>query len=1522
MRLLKKLSSVIFLFCICFAWVSVSPFYLPVNSLPCSGAGDEAIFWKFSGGVLGSPLSSDPQNWTFTPGGDQFIAFGTKAGLAVIDLQGRLNWSYATTGPVLCAILVNDLDGDSLKDVVLVIDDQNHPNIIGISSHSCQELWFFTPTVQAVDYVTFEMDDVATRSWDVICVGDIDADGFDDLCVTSWYQMFLLSGKTGVAIWSSIQFFGNDIWKLVVVPNYDLAGGALIVGGSEDGNVLAMDLKTRVEKWAFQIDPSIIYYRDGTQVKSISVPNSIDDLYVVPDVDSDGIADLLISSEDGYVRVFSGDSGSVLVSQQLFQTDLNPSSDPLVERPDTSPFTVANRIYKRFGFRIEVAPDVNNDGYAEFFLTARNLYSYQDICNDIYLISVSHVLTVINSSHLSQIPDQMLYSVACIRNASGIPIYYALTTPGIYSTGTLYKATNLSSLGISACWSESSSGSISEGDLALLGYLLPLGDLTGDGVNELFITTQRGTFGIFDTSLSQMIWSRTIHSRATAAISVNDLNGDGISDLLFKHLGQSQIAWDPFVQKDVIIDLVAVDASNGSVLWRYVMPNFAVYDGLQDVDCVGDVTGDSIPDFAAWIAPAKIPLDISNYIDRLGGSDVLPLTDSTKSYYRSMMANYSRLLLIDGSSGALLWNPPLSSMIYRFARSSNYTGSYENPTSQTSGTYKIANRAPRNPPPGWFNSASTYLYTLTWNRPWNITDLYTPDILEVASGSITGGSVESLGKTTENLTIATAVDGSQWSAIFNLSIPTNLSETHAMGTSEFPLSERERLSAIKFQTFVSLNNTSVAATLSYSLYNFSAGEWVLCNWTDSNKIWDGRFPDLHGDYNRSGAEGGYRSSYSSFSFLQNALRSDVIYVVARGTADSDSAIEFDYENASTLSPFVDSTGAFKLRVNVTDTQPLNVTFNTFGLVPFAWGIAPPHFDAAYIYDTLEDGGYSSFHDDYLLDLDILSFEVINGTGDSHLDVVVVVGPEFLEYYPTTIGSRLVLFDLYNRIIYNRWGTNRSIFPTDFVWLLPLNTSLNAFILSGRFKNSTGSYGTAHVYMKDPRWEHNISQFGNYSLNYSSMEFNWVYSKNTFRYSRSGLGKVVLNNEGEIGLIAGGYGPDTELENISILELESLALIRNIPVSGLFSRCSDSGIDFSLLDIGYILALGCNDFNQDGWLDHIGLYRPESGSGLTNNTFVVYSGNPLDLDNGGVLSTCTVHTSLIGYEPSDIISSIPFGLPGDLDGDGLLDLCVGIDSKQAICQGANISYNDLGVDGETSKILYDWELEPSKCSTNFAAIDFVQSMIATRDFTADGKNEFLINHNQFLERGGTQLLEPYHISELLDVHQKRLLFRFTTESTQYFDVSDINADSVDDFCILMNNAILCVNARFGVNFTNIESGQQMLTAKFSVEWSSSILGAKFELLVDGISHGYTNSYSMFLSLGEGLHNLQVLMYDASGIVMAMDSIDVQVPTEYNLAIGTGVVIGGLICIYAYLQYRHKKAWSSAKKILARRKKKNA
>ncbi len=1517
MQRVKSRLTLLFIFCVFSSLILVDSSSFEVFSPRCSGTGDEAIFWKYSGGVLGSPWSVGPKIWTFVPGGAENIALCTEKGLAVVDLYGHLNWSYSTTGPVLRALLVDDLDGDFNKDVVLIVDDQDHPNVIAISSHSYQELWFFTPSIQAIDSATFEKESLTTRSWDLICVGDVNADGIVDFCISSWYQIILLSGGDGKVLWSSALVFSNDVWELAFISNYDGNGNSLIIGGSEAGEIISIDLTTKVKHWSFQVDPFLTYYKENGQTKSIKVPNSIDDMQVISDRDNDGVADLLITSDDGIIRLFSGRSGNVLSYRRLFEVELNPLDDPLAQIPDSSPFTVSDRVFGRYGLRIEMVTDINGDGIDEYFLTARNLYSYQEICNEIYLISVSiSAIEIIDSFHYNNIPSLLSYSLSCVLNETGDPIFYALSSSGIYGTATLYNTTSLAQIGDATIWSDSMSGTVSEDELASIGFLLVLNDTTGDSLNELFVATQKGTFGIFNPVTGHMKWSRTIRTRTTDALPISDLNGNGFPDIIFKHIGRSQIAWDPSIEKDVIIDFAVLDTENGSIIWRYKMPDFAIYDGLQDVKCVGDVTGDSIADFVAWIVPARVPALISVYFDNLGGFDELSLSESTKTYYRSRMANYSRLLLIDGRTGTTLWNPPINSMLYRFARSTSYSGFYENPTSQTPGTYKIANRPPRPPPAGWFSSVSTYLYTMTWARFWNITDLYSPETLEISRGSVIEGSVNSLGTTGENLTISAALDGSQWSAVFNVSIPTNTSAEKVLGAGEFPLSEQERLTALKFQTRVSLDATPISASLTYSLLNFTSGEWVLCNWTEGNKIWDGRYADLHGDYNSSGAENGFRSSYSNFAFSRNTLVPDIMYVVARGTADADAAVEFDYENVSTLSAFMNSSGTIKIQINVTDTQAFQASFNTFGIVPFAWGVAPPHFDSMYMYDLLENAGVSSVQDDYLLELDIQALDIINGTGDSYLDVVAITGPEFMEYYPTTIGSRLILFDLCNRVIYNRWGTNRSIFPTDFVRLLPLNDSLNSFLLSGRFKNSTGSYGTAHVYMKDPHWDHSISQFGNYSLIYATMDFNWIYSNYSFRYSRSGLGKVILNSAGDLGLIAGGYKPGPELENLTILDLNTLSPLYDISTRGLYGWSTDAGSNFALPGIGYVLQLGDYDFNNDGWYDHVGLYRPISGFDSTSNNFVIYSGNPVDKGVNRIIANSTLSTSLVGYNPSDFELTFPFAVPGDMNNDGILDFCVGIDAKQAVCTGAKISNFYIG-----TSTISDWVLEPIKCSTGFEAYDLVDSFTPTEDFTCDGHLEFLLNRNQFLARGGEQAVKPTYVSEILDLFERRIVFRFTLPSREFFSMPDINGDSINDFSILTENSLICINSRFGANFTNIVQDQLMPTASFTVEWSASVEDTRFELRVDGISYVYTYNDTLDVSLGPGNHDIQLLMYDESNIVIAMDSVNVTVPPEYTLAIWVGVVLVAIICIYVFWQRRYNKAWNSAQKIIGQRRKSN-
>ena len=77
------------------------------------------------------------------------------------------------------------------------------------------------------------------------------------------------------------------------------------------------------------------------------------------------------------------------------------------------------------------------------------------------------------------------------------------------------------------------------------------------------------------------------------------------------------------------------------------------------------------------------------------------------------------------------------------------------------------------------------------------------------------------------------------------------------------------------------------------------------------------------------------------------------------------------------------------------------------------------------------------------------------------------------------STRISLFDIKNKEVSTKWSLNMTQIPYQNVRVLPLNNSLNNWILSGIFQFGN-DYNCSHRFISDPYWESQVAHFENYS----------------------------------------------------------------------------------------------------------------------------------------------------------------------------------------------------------------------------------------------------------------------------------------------------------------------------------------------------------------------------------------------------------------------------------------------------------
>ena len=268
-------------------------YYLP-EDLEEGDKDIDSLLWRFSRGMPGTGATMQPQKVTFASGGEQYIIVGTDGGIATLTLDGVIGMSYMTFGEVITFDLIEDLNGDGQKDIVLVVYDRDHANVIAISSNDGTEIWKHDPRISGYDSETFATRVFITYTWDVEVVDDIDDDDKEDVIISSWNRIIALEGDDGDEIWVNDDACTNDVWNIEYADDK-------IIAGSEAGELVALDVEDGELEWESEIEPTTtIPLRSMAVVVQREIPSSINDIIIDDDT-------IIVSADNGYIYLVDVD---------------------------------------------------------------------------------------------------------------------------------------------------------------------------------------------------------------------------------------------------------------------------------------------------------------------------------------------------------------------------------------------------------------------------------------------------------------------------------------------------------------------------------------------------------------------------------------------------------------------------------------------------------------------------------------------------------------------------------------------------------------------------------------------------------------------------------------------------------------------------------------------------------------------------------------------------------------------------------------------------------------------------------------------------------------------------------------------------------------------------------------------------------------------------------------------------------------------------------------------------------------
>jgi len=1435
----------------------------------------DSLLWKYGAEFPGNGPTTDPILVNFSQDSSERIVLGTDEGIVVMSKYGEIVMSYRTDFPVIAFDIIEDIDGDSLKDIVLITYTTKKENVLAISSNQTALLWEYKNSIEDL-IITFEIHPLYYKEeiknvWDLVLVKDINHDGISEIAISSQSSLILLDGATGEEIWEKKDICSNNIWKIVYSDDQ-------IIAGSGNGKLIGINLEGKLQ-WIFQVPWSIANYTENSVIYQKEVPNAIDDILIVEDCDDDGISDIISTSDDGFCRLHSGATGIVIKKLKVYYMATLFSYFYDV---DDSPYHENKRIFQHYGVKIYPFSGLNNSDFVSFVLIANGLENYKasekrayisflsfNEANDLKLCSILNI----SYHYYLDLSNPFLRSYS---NRSYI--YFAdsnsLIRYNLTNNGSTYESILSEDLGISLL------------SMYTHNRIIPMTLTDFNSSNLLLILDNEKSNHLVDLEKRERIWQKYRDFSFQTKI-IKDYNKDGTEELV---IIKRQTFYNEWLRKEenLISSLSVLDSSDGSILWSYSFASSPTYGGFQDIKSIGDLNDDGFDEYVGWIIPSTITSDVRDFFQEFG----IPYSAASETIRRTGLYNFTKIQLINGYDGSLILEKRLPNSIYDFMRWFDYEGTYKNPYNITNKYHNFYLRTNEKVDPSWMNNFDDF----RWEGYWDPATLLHPNDLSVAIGK-SRGNITNLNQYAKDISVSSENDFGVWNVLLNLSIPVDLDSQKRLGLLEYPLSQLERIAAMKMQTELSVNDTSFLESyrFSYELFNELNRKWVTCSWNESNRFWNDKYSDLHGDYRNT-----YRNSFNHFNFDTNSRRDDM-YVITRGVADDtfgvDNGIDFDFKNETTLSSFIDSKNELKIRINITNSQaPFNVTFQSFGAKVFYWGLFGTKFESNYIRefsDLYSSNSYLTSKN--LLDLRVQDFEVINSTGDKYSDLIVVLGEEDEE---CSIGTRIILFDFKNNQNKVIWGIDRDIVPIKKMGILNLNSSLNNLVLSGRFYTKNNESYYAHKRVESFTWTDYWSFFYNYSENLSHINYGLCinssapYQTNLSFYEIPE--KIKISNKERYGLVVGQYNSTNDINKVIIKDLtsgENRSLIVTTDLDVLDDSAGNPYILKSYIN-KHRLLLGKYDVNRNGFYDHICVYSQKKVliiDGFTNDRlFSLTFSNEYSYD------------TQIGFP----VSYIQNGL-NELDSRIVIGRQTKLKTDNPYCKASFLnSYNTDLLNNESD---FSWDLELEKCTPyrdkykSIRDFTFYKGILSLGDINQDNKTDILVRRSQFYEEMGNSghAYASYDISEILDPYSEQILFRFPFLIDSILLIQNNSEHKVVSFTVQKGGIIYCINNEYQLKVQNIEHNTVKLTGNFGISWNHDISCKYVAIRIDDYLHTKTNQKQFFLSLGPGWHRLEIIAYDRYGITSIVRLFDIFISDNITYEIITSIIIGSSIGISVIL-----------------------
>jgi ribosomal protein L37AE/L43A len=622
-------------------------------------AGRGSVLWQTIGGMTGGITTEIKLVDQTNAGTPNTVLVGTDGGAMAIDLlTGEVYTRYTTLDSVISITDIGDIDSGGRTDFVITTRNQQTPNVIAVSTETGGKLWEFKPIMDAFT----EEDgliDAETISW---CAASIPSGSGKDVIVSSWKMVYRLSGENGDVLWTFTG--GNDIWNVVAAADVTGDNKNDVLAGSQDGDIHLLNGETGNEVWGH--DLTEIYEKvidldpkskgDEGETVDIKIDLSLWSILTIEDVNSDNVPDVVVSSEDGFITLMSGDGGVIIWSKKITlqnQPNVDMENNVGIQSGIDHPLNFFNPRIKTIedfdgdGLRDILVMGINRDysGTAKIISSSltgvrtrqgkdRDPGGKTDPEDNDEIVELDQENILFNTTGTDAIDIPVLWSTEALVNWNGNG-NYSLVIPHKNEI----KLVDTETKELEPFFDHPILDNAWLGNFQLEFFNNP------DGSQGQLMILTLGTSGLLvvDPLAQEVLWDVN-NMESVEVQDISDITDDGAGDLvILSSLGSNSH----------VRTLQAVDRVTGEELWKHTVSLADLpTKGARDISMESDFTGDGKIDILAY-RQSDVPDDLLE------------------------MGNHTFVFVIDGADGSLAWEAPVSSQLFFNSSLNASQGLYE-----------------------------------------------------------------------------------------------------------------------------------------------------------------------------------------------------------------------------------------------------------------------------------------------------------------------------------------------------------------------------------------------------------------------------------------------------------------------------------------------------------------------------------------------------------------------------------------------------------------------------------------------------------------------------------------------------------------------------------------------------------------------------------------------------------------------------------------------------------------------------